>query len=115
MVRVCVPVGLALALLLGGCSNAIQRVDLGEWHKFLASDPYAGEDAPRRAKVSPLAPRAAVARELIEQAQREEVARSEFRPWSRVDMQEREEFQADEAAVPDRRLKEASRTICRTC
>jgi len=115
MVRVCVPVGLALALLLGGCSNAIQRMDLGEWQKFLASDPYAGEDAPRRAKASSSTPRAAVARDLIEQAEREEAARSEFWPWSRVDTKEREESQADEAAVPDRALKSASRTICRSC
>jgi len=87
--RVGVLAGLALAILaLGGCSNALQRVDLGEWHQYLPKDPYSRDDAPRPGKVAsaapavalPALPRSPVARDLIERAEREEaVARSDFR------------------------------------
>jgi|SRR5215813_4495658 len=100
MARVCVPAGLAVAiLLLCACSGAVQRVDLGEWHKYLAKDPYSGDDVPRPGKVSSPsgAPRATVARDLIERAEEAALAGSEFRPWSRVDTRQREPFGADEA------------------
>jgi hypothetical protein len=89
MARVGVLAGLMLAVLvLGGCSSAIQRVDLGEWRQYLPKDPYTGDDAPRPGKVAsaPAAPavasipRSPVARDLIERAEREEaVARADFR------------------------------------
>lgn len=119
MVRVCVPAGLAVAMLvLCGCSGVVQRVDLGEWHKYLAKDPYAGGDVPRpgnassRASRPVTAPRAAVARDLIERAEREEAfARSEFRPWIRVDTKARDQFGADEAQERDPR----GASVCRNC
>src|SRR5215510_2785127 len=125
MVRVCVPAGLALAILvLGGCSSAVQRVDLGEWRKYLPKDPYSGDDVPRPGKVaSPAAavapsstlPRAAVARDLIERAEREEAfARSEFRPWVRVDTKTQGQLGADEVAQ-ERSLKGAMQSTCRSC
>ena len=117
MARGCVCAGLALAILmLCGCSSAVQRVDLSQWQMYMAKDPYSGDDAPRRAKASPPTPRALVARDLIQRADREEAAfaRSEFRPWTRVDTKEREELEAVEVAG-DRRLKEAKQSICRGC
>src|SRR5690242_3394042 len=87
MARVGVLAGLMLAILvLGGCSSAIQRVDLGEWRQYLPKDPYTGDDVPRPGKVAsttvvpPALPRSPVARDLIERAEREEaVARADFR------------------------------------
>jgi len=117
MARGCVCAGLALAiLLLCGCSSAVQRVDLSQWHMYMAKDPYSGDDAPRRAKASSPTPRAAVARDLIERAEREEaaIARSEFRPWTRVDTKEGDQLEAGEAAG-DQRLKEAKQSFCRGC
>ena len=116
MARVCVPAGLAVAILvLCGCSSAVQRVDLREWHKYLAKDPYTGTDAPRPGKASSPsgAQRAAVARDLIERAEREEAAvlRSEFRPWIRVDMKQREQLGADEAQEQGPKAS----SICRSC
>src|SRR5438093_11986177 len=115
MARVCVPAGLAVAiLLLCGCSSAVQRVDLGEWHKYLAKDPYTGDDFPRPGKASSPSgpPPATVARDLIERAEREEIfARTEFRPWNRVDTKQREPFGPDEAQ--ERGPKGSS--ICRSC
>jgi hypothetical protein len=121
MAKVCVPAGLALAIfVLGGCSSSVQRLDLGEWHKYLAKDPYTGGDVPRPGKVSSApapgpAPRATVARDLIERAEREEIfARSEFRPWVRVDTKAQQQSGADEAAQ-ERSLKGAMQSICRSC
>jgi hypothetical protein len=124
MARVGVPAGLVVAILvLGGCSSSVQRVDLGEWRQYLAKDPYTGDDVPRPGKVAspspaavtPAAPRAAVARDLIERAEREEAfARSEFRPWVRVDTKKQEQFRADEAAQ-ERSLKGAMQSTCRSC
>jgi hypothetical protein len=121
MARVGVPAGLVLAIfVLGGCSTAIQRVDLGEWRKYLAKDPYTGDDVPRPGKVSAAAapapaPRATVARDLIERAEREEIfARSEFRPSVRVDPKAQQQSVADEAAQ-ERSLKGAMQGTCRTC
>ena len=116
MARVCVPAGLAVVILvLCGCSSAIQRVDLGEWHKYLAQDPYTGNDVPRPGKASSPSgpPRATVARDLIERAEREEaaLARTEFRPWIRVDTKQSEPLGADEA---QERAPKGS-NICRSC
>jgi len=101
-------------IMLCGCSNAVHRVDLSQWHEYIAKDPYTGEDAPRRAKASSAAPRSAVARDLINRAEEAAFARSEFRPWTRVDAQDREQLEADDAAG-DQRVKQADKSVCRGC
>jgi hypothetical protein len=118
-----VPAGLVLAILvLGGCSSAVQRVDLGEWRQYLPQDPYSGDDVPRPGKVASAAPaaapspapapvvRAAVARDLIERAEREEaVARAEFR-WRRGAAKTEEQWRAEAAAQ-----EQSQQSSCRSC
>jgi hypothetical protein len=122
MARVGVLAGLMLAILvLGGCSSAVQRVDLGELRQYLPKDPYSGDDVPRPGKVAsaPTAaapavasiPRSPVARDLIERAEREEaVARADFRMRANAGRAQ-EQFGLDD--TQDRSLKGAS--ICRSC
>src|SRR5438093_10390143 len=120
MARVGVPTGLVLAILvLGGCSSAIQRVDLGEWRQYLPKDPYTGDDVPRPGRVastSPAAtpatvPRSPVARDLIERAEREEaVARADFRLRASIGKTQ-EQLGLDETR--ERSLTAPS--ICRSC
>ena len=118
MVRACVPAGLVVAMLvLCGCSSSFQRVDLGDWHKYLAKDPYIGDDVPRPGKVTSAAPaaaalpRAAVARDLIERAEREEAfARSDFRLRASIGKTQ-EQLGLDETREPG--LTGAN--ICRSC
>jgi len=124
MARVGVLAGLALAILvLGGCSGAVQRVDLGEWRQYLPKDPYGGDDVPRPGKVASAGtaaasapsvatiPRSPVARDLIERAEREEaVARADFRMRGSVGKTQ-EQLGLDN--TQDRSLKGAS--ICRSC
>ena len=117
MVRRCVFAGLAVAILaLCGCSNAVQRLDLGEWHKYMPQEPFTGDDVPRGLKMSAPTVRAPVARDLINRAEREEAvaSRSEFRPWARVDTKDIEPLEADDN-VQDRKQAEASRKTCRGC
>ena len=123
MARVGVPAGLVVAILmLCGCSSAVQRVDLGEWHKYLAKDPYTGGDVPRPGNVAsptspPItasAPRATVARDLIERAEREEaVARSDFRLRASVGRNVQEPLGPDEAQ--ERSLKGKIQSTFRSC
>jgi hypothetical protein len=122
MARVGVLAGLMLAILgLGGCSSAVQRVDLGEWRQYLPKDPYTGEDAPRPGKVAsaPTAaapavasiPRSPVARDLIERAEREEaVARVDFRMRANAGKAQ-EQYGRDDTR--ERSLTGAS--VCRSC
>jgi hypothetical protein len=108
---------LAVAILaLCGCSNAVQRLDLGEWHKYMPQEPFTGDDVPRSLKMSARTPRAPVARDLINRAEREEAvgARSEFWPWARVDTKNSDLLEADEE-VQDRKREEASWKACRGC
>src|SRR3954451_2548862 len=108
MVRGCVLAGLTVALLaLCGCSNAVQRLDLGEWHKYMPQDPFTEADVPRSLKMSARTPRAPVARDLINRAEQEEAvaSRSEFRPWARVDTTDIGQLGEDDQVV-DQRLKE---------
>jgi hypothetical protein len=117
MGRGCVFAGVALAILaLCGCSNAVQRLDLGEWHKYMPQEPSMGDDVSRSLKISAPTLRAPVARDLINRAEREEavVSRSEFRPWARVDTKNIEPIGADDDAL-DRKREEASRKTCRGC
>src|SRR5262245_52326653 len=118
MVRGCVFVGLAIAALaLCGCSNAVQRLDLGKWHKYMPQEPSIGDDVSRSLKMSASTPRApVVARDLINRAQREEAvgSRSEFRPWARVDTKNVESLEADDD-LQDRKREEATRKTCRGC
>jgi hypothetical protein len=117
MVRGCVFVGLAVAALaLCGCSNTVQRLDLGEWHKYMPQEPSIGDEVSRSLKMSASTPRAPVARDLINRAEREEavVSRSEFRPWARVDTKNVELLEADDDAQ-GRKRDEASRKTCRGC
>jgi hypothetical protein len=117
MGRGCVFAGLAVAVLaLCGCSNAVQRLDLGEWHKYMPQEPALGGDVSRSLKMSASTPRAPVARDLINRAEREEavVSRSEFRPWARVDTKDIEQIAADDDAQ-GRKREEASRKTCRGC
>src|SRR5262245_44341407 len=120
MTRVGLLAGLALAILaLGSCSNALQRVDLGEWHQYLPTDPYSGDDAPRPGKVAsaapavapPAFPRSPVARDLIERAEREEaVAPADFRMRASAGKTQ-EQLGLDETR--ERSLTGPS--ICRSC
>src|SRR5215467_8379119 len=99
MGRGCVVAGLTVAVLaLCGCSNAVQRLDLGEWHKYMPQEPSLGDDISRSLKTSAPTIRAPVARDLINRAQREEAvaSRSEFRPWARVDTKSVESIEADD-------------------
>jgi len=117
MARGCVIAGLAVAILaLCACSNAVQRVDLGEWHKYMPQDPFTGDDVSHSLKMSTRTVRAPVARDLINRAEREEAvaARSEFRPWARVDMKNNEPLEADDDAQDPKR-EEASQRTCRGC
>jgi hypothetical protein len=117
MVRGRVIAGLAAVVFaLCGCSNAAQRLDLGEWHKYMPQEPSMGDDVSRSLKMSAPTPRAPVARDLINRADREEavVPRSEFRPWARVDTKNVEPPEADDEAQ-DRKRDEASRKTCRGC
>lgn len=115
MGRGCVFAGLAVAILtLCGCSNSVQRLDLGEWHKYMPQEPFTGDEVSRSLKMSKSTPRALVARDLINRAEREEAvaSRSEFRPWARVDTKNNEPLEADDE---DRKREEASRKTCRGC
>jgi hypothetical protein len=108
---------MAFAILaLCGCSNAVQRLDLGDWHKYMPQEPLTGDEVSRSLKMSTRTPRAPVARDLINRAEREEAvaSRSEFRPWARVDTKEIEPPETDDNAQ-DRRLEEANRKTCRGC
>src|SRR5262249_41284047 len=115
--RGCVFAGLAVAILaLCGCSNAVQRLDLGEWHKYMPQEPFTGDEVARSLKTSTHTLRAPVARDLINRAEREEAvpSRSEFRPWARVDTKNIGSFEADDDAQ-DRQREEVSRKTCRGC
>jgi hypothetical protein len=116
MVRGCVFAGLAAVVFaLCGCSNTVQRLDLGEWHKYMPQEPSTGDDVSRSLKMSARTPRAPVARDLINRAEREAVvSHSEFRPWARVDTKNVEPPEADDEAQ-DRKRDEASRKTCRGC
>jgi hypothetical protein len=117
MGRGCVFAGLTLAVLaLCGCSNAVQRLDLGEWHKYMPQEPFTGDDVSRSLKMSTRTPQAPLARDLINRAEREEAvaSRSEFRPWARVDTKNIEPLETDDDAQ-DRRREEANRKTCRGC
>src|SRR5215470_3089161 len=117
MRRSCVVAGLSLAVLtLCGCSNAVQRLDLGEWHKYMPQEPFTGDEVSRSLKMSKSAPRALVARDLINRAEREEAvaARSEFRPWARVDTKNSDLLEPDDDAQ-DRKWEEARHKTCRGC
>jgi hypothetical protein len=117
MVRGCVFAGLAVAIfVLGGCSNAVQRLDLGEWHKYMPQEPFTGDEISRSLRVSTKTPRAPVARDLINRAEREEAvaSRSEFKPWARVDTKNVEPLEADDDAQ-DHQREEVSQKTCRGC
>jgi|SRR5690242_17813402 hypothetical protein len=117
MARCCVIAGLAVAILaLCGCSNAVQRLDLGEWHKYMPQDPFTGDDVPRSLKMSARTLRAPVARDLVNRAEREEAvaARSEFRPWARVDTRNSDLLETDDD-TQDRKREEANQKTCRGC
>src|SRR5215470_6467222 len=117
MRRSCVVAGLSLAILtLCGCSNAVQRLDLGEWHKYMPQEPFTADEVSRSLKMSKSTLRAPVARDLINRAEQEAAvaSRSEFRPWARVDTNS-EQLGEDDAEVVDRRSKEAKQSICRGC
>ena len=117
MRRGCVFAGLAAAVFaLCGCSNTVQRLDLGEWHKYMPQEPSTGDEVSRSLKTATPTLRAPVARDLINRAEREEavVSRSEFRPWARVDTKNIEPIGADDDAQ-DRKREEASRKTCRGC
>ena len=117
MGRGCVSAGLALAILtLCGCSNSVQRLDFGEWHKYMPQEPFAGDEIARSLKMSKSTLRAPVARDLINRAEREEAvaARSEFRPWARVDTKNDEPLEAGDDAQ-DRQREEINRKTCRGC
>ena len=116
MVRGCVFAGLAAAAFaLCGCSNAVQRLDLGEWHKYMPQEPSMGDEVSRSLKVSGPTPRAPVARDLINRAEREEVvSRSEFKPWARVDTKSVEPLEADDD-TQDLKRDQSSRKTCRGC
>ena len=116
MGRGCVFAGLAVAILaLGGCSNTVQRLDLGEWHKYMPQEPSTGDDISRSLRMSAPMPRAPVARDLINRAEREAVvSRSEFRPWARVDTKNIEPLEADDDGQ-GRQQADASRKTCRGC
>src|SRR5215470_767649 len=117
MRRSCVVAGLSLAVLaLCGCSNAVQRLDLGEWHKYMPQEPFTADEVSRSLKMSKSTLRAPVARDLINRAEREAAvaSRSEFRPWARVDMNEPEPPGGDETAQ-DQGLKQAIQSMCRAC
>ena len=117
MGRGCVFAGLAVAVFaLCGCSNAVQRLDLGEWHKYMPQEPSIGDDVSRSLKISAPTPRApVVARDLINRAEREEVvSRPEFKPWARVDPKNVDPLEVDDSAQDSKR-EEASRKPCRGC
>jgi hypothetical protein len=115
MGRGCVVAGLTVAVLaLCGCSNAVQRLDLGEWHKYMPREPSIGADLSQSLKMSAPALRAPVARELINRAEREEASRSEFRPWARVDTKNADPLEEDDDAQ-DRQGNGANRKTCRGC
>jgi hypothetical protein len=117
MGRGCVVAGLAVAVLaLCGCSNAVQRLDLGEWHKYMPQEPSLGADLSQSLKTSAPALRAPVARDLVNRAEREEAvaSRSEFRPWARVDTKNADPLEADDDAQ-DRQRDGANRKTCRGC
>jgi hypothetical protein len=117
MGRGCVFAGLAVAVLaLPGCSNTVQRLDLGEWQKYMPQEPSVGSEVSHSLRMSAPLPRAPVARDLINRAEREEVvaSRSEFRPWARVDTKNIEPLEADDE-VKDRKQDEGSGKTCRGC
>src|SRR5215813_7016583 len=95
-------------LALSGCSNALQRLDLGEWHKYMAQEPSIGSEVSQNLKMSAPTIRAPVARDLINRAEREEAvaSRSEFRPWARVDTKNSDLLEPDDDAQ-DRKWEEA--------
>jgi hypothetical protein len=117
MGRGCVFAGLALAILtLCGCSNSVQRLDLSEWHKYMPQEPFTGDEISRSLKMSKSMPRAPVARDLINRAEREAAvaSRSEFRPWARVDAKDSEPLEDDDDSQ-DRKPEQVSRKTCRGC
>jgi hypothetical protein len=108
---------LAVAVLaLSGCSNTVQRLDLGEWQKYMPQEPSIGSEVAHSLRMSAPVLRAPVARDLINRAEREEVvaARSEFRPWARVDTKNIEPFEADDE-VKDRAREDGRGKTCRGC
>jgi hypothetical protein len=117
MGRGCVVAGLTVTVLaLCGCSNAVQRLDLGEWHKYMPQEPSIGADLSQSLKTSAHTLRAPVARDLVNRAEREEAvtSRSEFRPWARVDTKNIDPLEADDDAQ-DRQRDGANRKTCRGC
>jgi hypothetical protein len=117
MRRGCVFAGLALAILtLCGCSNSVQRLDLGEWHKYMPQEPFTGDEIARSLKMSKSTLRAPVARDLINRAEREEAvaSRSEFKPWARVDTTNIEPPEADDD-TQNRGREVANPKTCRGC
>jgi len=101
---------------LCGCSNTVQRLDLGEWHKYMPQEASMGDEVSRNLKMSARTPRSPVARDLINRAEREEAvgSRSEFRPWARVDTRNIELPEADDESQ-DRKRNETSPKPCRAC
>ena len=116
MGRGCVFAGLAVAVLaLPGCSNTVQRLDLGEWQKYMPQEPTIGSEVSHSLRMSAPVLRAPVARDLINRAEREEgvASRSEFRPWARVDTKNIG-LEADDE-LEDRKREEGSGKTCRGC
>lgn len=115
MMRVCAPMGLALAgFILSGCSNW-HYADVAQWRQ---AHPAAADQSSRRVRTSSPSPQATPSRVT---AARGEVVTTgtvgesrPLKPWPKVGTPEWEQLQAEEAER-ERRVKEAVQSICRGC